>query len=61
VLLNFSDQDTQAEVALPEPFAAFGHQKLLSDLLSGEMIETAGTTPLTITMPAWGVKILNQA
>ncbi len=60
VLLNFSDQDGKAEVALPEPFVAFGAQRSLRDLLGGEPLTNVGTAPLTIAMPAWGVRILTE-
>jgi glycosidase len=60
VLLNFSDQNGEVEVPLPEAFAAFGTQGALREVLAGEPLAPAGTAPLKITMPAWGVKILKE-
>lgn len=61
VLLNFSDKAAEAEVTLPDAFAALGRQKTLRDLLSGEQVATGGAAPLKLSLPAWGVKILAEA
>ncbi len=58
VVLNFSDQELEAEIGLPEAFAAFGQQRLLRDLLADETITIAEAPPLKIPMPAWSARIL---
>jgi len=59
VLLNFSDQELEAEVSLPDAFAAFGQQRRLRDLLNDETLAITAATPLTIAMPAWSARILS--
>jgi glycosidase len=61
VLLNFSEEELEAEVALPEAFATFGQQRGLRDLLSREASAVTSTAPLKVRMPAWGVQILAEA
>jgi cyclomaltodextrinase / maltogenic alpha-amylase / neopullulanase len=58
VLLNFSDQDVQAEVALPEAFAALARGPALRDVLMSEDVAVQGAAPLKIALPAWGARIL---
>jgi glycosidase len=59
VLLNFSDQELEAQISLPEAFASLARAATLNDLLSDEMIEVQGGTALKIAMPAWGARILS--
>jgi glycosidase len=61
VLLNFSDQELEAEIALPEAFAAFGEQRSLHDLLADEALEVKQGAALAVPMPAWGARILASA
>jgi glycosidase len=61
VLLNFSEEELEAEVALPEAFATFGQQSGVRDLLSREASAIAPAAPLRVRMPAWGVQILAEA
>ena len=58
VLLNFSDQPVEAEVALPAPFAKFGQSATLKDVLMDEQMTLAGAAPLKISMPAWAARVL---
>jgi glycosidase len=60
VLLNFSDQDVEAEVPLPEEFAALAQEPTMRDLLAGADVPIRGTAPLRIAMPAWGARILES-
>jgi glycosidase len=61
VLLNFSDQELEAEIALPDAFASFGQQPALRDLLAEETIAINAASPLKISMPAWGARILETS
>jgi glycosidase len=58
VALNFSDQELEAEVALPEAFGSFGVAGGLKDLLRDETVEVKGGTALRLPMPAWGARLL---
>jgi hypothetical protein len=58
VLLNFSDQELQAEVPLRDTFAELGGQSSLKDILSDETVGVEGAAALKIAMPAWGARIL---
>jgi cyclomaltodextrinase len=58
VLLNFSDQEQQVEVALPEEFAAFGQAEAYTDLLADETVRPLAAVPLTLALPPWGARIL---
>ena len=60
VLLNFSDQELEAEIALPDAFISFGQQPALHDLLAEATIAIQTASPLTISMPAWGARILTS-
>jgi cyclomaltodextrinase / maltogenic alpha-amylase / neopullulanase len=59
VVLNFSDQELEAEIQLPEAFGALGQQRSLRDLLADEAVAIPATSPLTIPMPAWSARILS--
>jgi cyclomaltodextrinase len=58
VLLNFSDQELEAQFQLPEAFAGFGQAGSLRDLLADQQVAVGGSGPITIAMPAWGARIL---
>jgi glycosidase len=58
VLLNFSDQQLEAQFQLPEAFAHFGQAGSLRDLLADELVAVGGSGPMAIAMPAWGARIL---
>lgn len=50
VLLNFSDQALEVEVALPEGFAALAGKTAFDDLITGEAVTPTGSAPLRILM-----------
>jgi cyclomaltodextrinase / maltogenic alpha-amylase / neopullulanase len=60
VVLNFSDQELEAEVALPDAFAAFGRQPALRDLLADETLAITAPGTLKLPMPAWGARICER-
>jgi cyclomaltodextrinase len=60
VLLNFSDQELEAEVPLPDAFTAFGRQPALKDVLAEETVAIKASGPLKIPMRAWGARILSS-
>lgn len=59
VLLNFSDQELQAEISLPESFASLGQAETLNDLLNDQAVEIGRGARLSVPMPAWGARILS--
>jgi glycosidase len=58
VLLNFSDQELEADVPLPAAFAALAQQPALHDLLAGETVPLGSGEALRVPLPAWGARIL---
>ena len=58
VLLNFSDQELEAEVPLPEEFAALLQQDTLRDVLVDETVPVKRSEVLGVPMPAWGARVL---
>jgi cyclomaltodextrinase / maltogenic alpha-amylase / neopullulanase len=58
VLLNFSGDDVEAMLELPTESADMAHPQNLIDLYADEQIPVAGADRNTISMPAWGVRIL---
>jgi len=61
VVLNFSDKQVEADVELPEAFAALGQHGSLRDLLNDETVTISKGEPLKVAMPAWGARILTAA
>jgi cyclomaltodextrinase / maltogenic alpha-amylase / neopullulanase len=61
VVLNFSDQELEAEISLPEAFGDIGQSGALKDLLRDEMVTIKGGQALGLPMPAWGARILMAA
>jgi hypothetical protein len=52
VVLNFSDQELQAEIPLPEAFSDIGQAGSLKDLLRDETVALKGGQALSVPMPA---------
>ncbi|HYN90196.1 MAG TPA: DUF3459 domain-containing protein, partial [Ardenticatenaceae bacterium] len=61
VLLNFSDEDVEAEVVLPDEFQALAEGGTLLDLLADEQVQVSGASPSRIAMPAFTARIMRQA
>ncbi len=61
VLLNFSGNDVEAAVALPEAIAASFEGSELTDLWSGEPVPAAAGGRVTVAMPSWGFRFLARA
>ena len=59
VLLNFSDKELDAEVPLPEQFAALAQQAAFRDALAGETVPVRRGSEIGVPLPAWGVRILS--
>jgi glycosidase len=60
VVLNFSDEELQAEIALPEAFGDIGQAESLNDLLHDEAVAVRSGEALSVPMPAWGARILSM-
>jgi cyclomaltodextrinase len=60
VVLNFSDQELEAEISLPEAFGDIGQSGALKDLLRDEAVAVKGGQALNVPMPAWGARILTK-
>lgn len=58
VLLNFSDEQVQTEITLPEESAAIGQSGSFTDLITGETLRASSTAPLTVTLAPWAALIL---
>jgi glycosidase len=61
VLLNFSGNDVEAAVELPEVTAVSFEGRDLTDLWSGEPVPAAAGGRVTVAMPSWGFRFLTQA
>ncbi|MFL5801976.1 MAG: alpha-amylase family glycosyl hydrolase [Roseiflexaceae bacterium] len=59
VLLNFSDQDVEAEVPLPQAFAVLAQQASLRDALAGESVAVKRAEDLKVPLPAWRARVLS--
>jgi glycosidase len=58
VVLNFSDQELAAEIALPEAFGDFGQAGALKDLLRDQEVKVKAGQALGVPMPVWGARVL---
>ena len=65
VLLNFSDKELEAEVPLPEPFAALAQPATVRDALADETVPVRRGSGIrdwelgvVVPMPAWGARVL---
>jgi cyclomaltodextrinase / maltogenic alpha-amylase / neopullulanase len=61
VLLNFSGNDLEAVVALPEATAASFGDGALTDLWSGEPVPAVTGGRVTVAIPGWGFRVLARA
>jgi cyclomaltodextrinase / maltogenic alpha-amylase / neopullulanase len=61
VLLNFSGDDVEAAVELPEVTAVTFAGRELTDLWSGEPVPAAAGGRVTVAIPGWGFRFLTRA
>jgi glycosidase len=61
VLLNFSGDDVEAAVELPEVTAASFEGSELTDLWSGDPVPAAVGGRVTVAIPGWGFRLLARA
>ena len=61
VLLNFSGNDLEAAVALPEATAASFGDGALTDLWSGEPVPAVTGGRVTVAIPGWGFRVFARA
>ena len=61
VLLNFSGDDIEAVVELPEVTAVSFEGSELIDLWSGEAVPAAASRRVTVAIPGWGLRFLTPA
>ena len=61
VLLNFSGNDLEAAVALPEATAASFGDGALTDLWSGEPVPAVTGGRVTVAISGWGFRVHSRA
>jgi hypothetical protein len=61
VLLNFSKENAEVEVRLPEEFKEQAQAGQWLDLLSGEPVSTGGADPPRVLLPALQAYLLKLA
>jgi glycosidase len=61
VLLNFSGEDTDVQVALPEPFQEMLQESQWQDLLTGQLASVSSSNPIRARLSGYQALILQSA
>ncbi len=57
-MLNFSGEELEAELQLPEGLATLAQHEALRDVLVDEMVPVKCSETLVVSMPPWGARVL---